>query len=157
MHNLMDTLYIICEATGNKLDYYADKIEKQGNGKEFPMGDLDAMDKLGHLMKSVKCVIKMLREEDMANEDWGMSERSYRSPMTYRNYAPSYKDGNSNRSYMGGSYVNDSSYRNRNRMGQFTRAEEMDGLMNEMRSMMGSLPENKRQVVERFMEDMERM
>lgn len=143
MHNLMDTLYILCEATGNKLAYYADKIEKQGGGKEFPMGDLDAIDKLTHTMKSIKGVMKMLEEEYMPSS-------------SYRSYGGLYRGG-TNSSYMGGSYANDSSYRNRNAMGRYTRAEEMDGLMNEMRSMMGSLPENKRQVVERFMEDMERM
>lgn len=183
MHNLMEDLYIICEAAGNKLGYYAEKIEKQGGGKEFPMGDLEPMDKLAHLMKSIKGVVKAIEEEEMMNEEWGMSERSYRGGSyagggqgggggsrgygggSYRggSYAGGGQGGGSSRGMYGESYRGGGgggsyrSSRNWPRMGGITRAEEIDGLLDEMRGMMASLPENKRQIAERFIEDMDRM
>lgn len=182
MHNLMEDLYMLCEVTGNKIHQYIEKIDKQGGGKEFPMGDLDAIDKLTHIMKSIKGVMKMIEEDEMMMDDWGMSERSYRGGSyagggqgggggsrgygggSYRggSYAGGGQGGGSSRgmygeSYRGGGNSGAYAYRNRNRMGQFTRAEEIDGLLDEMRGMMASLPENKRQIAERFIEDMDRM
>lgn len=49
-----------------------------------------------------------------------------------------------------------SSYRGRNSMGRYTRASELQGMIDSMKDMMGSLPEDERVEVQRFVEKMDR-
>ena len=104
-------------------------------------GDLETVDKLAHALKSIKTTIAMMESEG------GYSGRYY--PMG----GMAYNDG---RSYNDGmSYA-----RNRDSMGRYSRrgysrAEDgMQELIGEMRDMMGSLPDDKRREVQRFIDRM---
>ena len=131
MYDTLNDLYCICDSVCRKLHEHAEKIEKQRNG-EFPSNNLDEIDKLTHTLKSLKTSIAMMEAEP--SRGWGSSER-----------------------YMPSSYNSDRySYRGRNSMGRYTKASELQGMVDAMRDMMGSLPEDERMEVQRFVEKMDR-
>lgn len=125
MHELCDTIFREIEDCNEKI--------RSAGGKLSP-GDIDYLDKLTHAVKSIKTTVAM-----MEADDGGYSSR-YMMPR----YA--YADGD--RSYA----------RKRDGMGRYSRgysyAEEIDGIMDELRSVMGKMPDDKRRKVQRFMDDM---
>lgn len=154
MDDKIRTLYELCETVSRELEECNEKIRMAG-GKLSP-GDVEYLDKLTHMLKSIKTTIAMMEaEEDGYSENWdGMS----------------YADGRGgNRGGRGGNSMarggrGGRGGRNNNPMGrnQYSREgysyeDGMEDLLSEMRSMMGELPEEKRREVERFVHKMERM
>lgn len=76
MGKKIETLHKLCEALTEELEEYSKKIEKSDG---MSAGDLEAVDKLSHALKSVKTTIAMMESEEDGN---------------------SYRDGNSNRGGM---------------------------------------------------------
>ena len=157
MNDKIQTLYDLCETISRELEDANEKIRKAGG---MSAGDLELVDKLSHALKSIKTTIAMMESED---------EGGYSGRYMPR-YGYAYNDG---RSYADGTMVNGDSYggmsnagrRNakRDSMGRYTRdggysyADSMESLLDEMRGMMGGLPEEKRREVQRFVDKMERM
>lgn len=134
----IEMLHNICEVLTDEMEDVSKKLEKAGG---MSAGDLETVDKLAHALKSIKTTIAMMESEG------GYSGRYY--PMG----GMAYNDG---RSYNDGmSYA-----RNRDSMGRYSRrgysrAEDgMQELIGEMRDMMGSLPDDKRREVQRFIDRM---
>ena len=152
MDDKIRTLYELCETVSRELEECNEKIRVAG-GKLSP-GDVEYLDKLTHMLKSIKTTIAMMEaEEGGYSENWG---------------GMSYADGRGgNRgSGRGGNSMarGDRGGRNNNPMGrnQYSREgysyeDGMEDLLSEMRGMMGELPEEKRREVERFVHKMERM
>ena len=135
-------LHDMCEVISEEIADANRKIQ-QGGGK-LSAGDIDYIDKLTHALKSIKTTIAMMESED------GYSGR----------YMPvyggmTYNRRNSNR---GRSYA-----RRRDNMGRYSREDGYsydDGIaeiVEEMRGMMDTLPEEKRREVEKFVNKMDRM
>lgn len=87
MDKKLETLHKLCEALVEELDDYSKKIEKSDG---MSAGDLEAVDKLSHALKSIKTTIAMMESD----EDGG---NSYRGGNSNR-YMPwyggmSYEDG----------------------------------------------------------------
>lgn len=150
MDDKIKTLYELCETVSRELEECNEKIHMTG-GKLSP-GDVEYLDKLTHMLKSIKTTVAMMEaEEDGYGENWG---------------GMSYADG---RGGHGGNSMarggrGDRRGRNNNPMGrnQYSREgysyeDGMEDLLSEMRGMMGELPEEKRREVERFVHKMERM
>ena len=134
----IEMLHNVCEVLTDEMEEVSKKLEKAGG---MSAGDLETVDKLAHALKSIKTTIAMMESEG------GYSGRYY--PMG----GMAYNDG---RSYNDGmSYA-----RNRDSMGRYSRrgysrAEDgMQELIGEMRDMMGSLPDDKRREVQRFIDRM---
>lgn len=151
MDDKIKTLYELCETVSRELEECNEKIHMAG-GKLSP-GDVEYLDKITHMLKSIKTTIAMMEaEEDGYSENWG---------------GMSYADGRGgNRGGRGGNSMarGGRGSRNNNPMGrnQYSREgysyeDGMDDLISEMRGMMGGLPEEKRREVERFVHKMERM
>lgn len=154
MDDKIKTLYELCETVSRELEECNEKIRMAG-GKLSP-GDVEYLDKLTHMMKSIKTTVAMMEaEEDGYSENWG---------------GMSYADGRGgNRGGRGGNSMarggrGGRGGRNNNPMGrnQYSREgysyeDGMEDLLSDMRSMMGELPEEKRREVERFVHKMERM
>lgn len=153
MKEYIDELYELCETVSGEIAEANKKI-RSSNGK-LSAGDVEYLDKLTHMLKSIKTTVAMMESE---------GDYSY-------NYGGSYASGG-NRGSSGGSYNRGSSYarggrggRNNNPMGrnQYSResgysyADGMEDLISEMRDMMSELPEDKRREVQRFVDKMERM
>lgn len=157
MNDKIQTLYDLCETISRELDDANEKIRKAGG---MSAGDLELVDKLSHALKSIKTTIAMMESED---------EGGYSGRYMPR-YGYAYNDG---RSYADGTMPRGDSYggmsnagrRNakRDSMGRYAReggysyADSMESLLDEMRGMMGGLPEEKRREVQRFIDKMDRM
>lgn len=61
MGKKIETLHKLCEALMEELEEYSKKIEKTDG---MSAGDLEAVDKLSHALKSVKTTIAMMESED---------------------------------------------------------------------------------------------
>lgn len=151
MHEKLETLYELCETISRELEDVNSKIRSAGGG--MSAGDLELVDKLTHAMKSIKTTIAMIEAED---DDGGYSGRTMPmyGGMNYR--------GTSRRSYEGGnSYARGrGSGAKRDSMGRYSRtggysyADSMEELLEDMRGMMGTLPEEKRRKAERLIDEL---
>lgn len=137
-------LHDMCEVISEEISEANRKIQ-QGGGK-LSAGDIDYIDKLTHALKSIKTTIAMMESED------GYSGRYM--PV----YGTTYQRGSRNsnrRSYRGP--------QRRDGMGRYSREDGYsydDGIaeiVEEMRGMMDTLPDEKRREVERFVNKMDRM
>lgn len=142
MHN--DLLHM-CEMLEEELSKVNKKLDKSGGS--LSGDDISYIDKLTHSLKSIKTTIAMMEAED----DGGYSGRMvpYYGRMSY--------DDRSGNSYAGRRGARRDSMGRYSRNGGYSYADSMDSLLEEMRGMMGSLPEEKRYEVQKFVDKMERM
>ena len=150
MHEKIEMLHKLCAALMEELEEYSKKIEKTDG---MSAGDLEAVDKLSHALKSIKTTIAMMEADD------GYSER-YMPRYGGMSYAD---NGRGNR---GGSGYENSYARGRNArrdsMGRYSRdggysyAAEMDGIMDELRGMMADMPADKQRRVQQLMDELNR-
>jgi hypothetical protein len=61
MDKKLDTLYALCEALFEELEDYKKKIEKSDG---MSAGDLEAVDKLSHALKSIKTTVAMMESQE---------------------------------------------------------------------------------------------
>jgi hypothetical protein len=142
----IEELHELCETVSTEIAEANKKI-RSGNGK-LSAGDVEYLDKLTHMLKSIKTTIAMIEadEEDGYSHHWPVY------------YGRSYAEGE-------GRGVSHARGRNtrRDSMGRYSRtngysyADGMEDLLSEMRDMMGDMPEEKRREVQRFIDKMERM
>ena len=131
--NKIDMLYELCGALFEQLKPVADKVGKGG----MSTGDLEAVDKMTHAIKSIKTTIAMMEAEDEGYSEAYMPRMSYegRSNRGGRSYeGRSYNDGRSNNSYARGNQRRDS-------MGRYS-GYSYD--TEELRDMLHELPEHER-------------
>lgn len=150
MDKKIESLYELCETLMREIEECNEKIQSAGG--ELKGTDIEYIDKLTHGLKSLKSVIAMMEADD-GYSTWYMPRYAY--------------EGDGNRG--GRSYRGSNSYaRGRGRgakrdsMGRYSReggysyAEEMDGIVEDIRGMMGDMPEEKRRKVERLVNELER-
>ena len=141
MKNYVEELHELCETVSKEIAEANKKI-RSGNGK-LSAGDVEYLDKLTHMLKSIKTTVAMIENEegnDYSNRYWPMHGGSYADGGSYRN---SYARGGRNNNPMG-----------RN---QYSRTGGFEELISEMWGMMGELPEEKRRETQRFIEKIESM
>lgn len=153
MDDKIRTLYELCETVSRELEECNEKIRMAG-GKLSP-GDVEYLDKITHMLKSIKTTIAMMEAE----------EDGYSGNYMMPRYGYAYADGRggnmgrrSNRSYRGNSYA-----QRRDSMGRYTREggysydDGIKEILEDMKEIMPELPEEKRREVQRFVEKMDRM
>jgi hypothetical protein len=137
MDDKVNVLKAICKALMEELEDYSKKIEKSDG---MSAGDLEAIDKLTHALKSVKTTIAMVEA------DGGYSER-------YPYWGGSYADneqGNANaRGRMNARRDSMGRY-----SGNYSYADGMAELLDEMRSMLPNLTDEKRRKAEQLMDQL---
>ncbi|MBR0340757.1 MAG: hypothetical protein IJH64_00630 [Oscillospiraceae bacterium] len=144
----------ICEKLTEEISEMNKKMDK--NGGKMSAGDLEALDKLTHALKSVKTTLAMEEYDDERSGD----------------YRGSYERGGNRGggSYRGGSYEQGGSYaRGRGRyakrdsMGRYSseygysRDEAVDDMAEDIRAAMPTMPEPLRKEAERFLMKLEQM
>lgn len=145
MKEHIEELHELCETVSSEIAEANKKI-RSGNGK-LSAGDVEYLDKLTHMLKSIKTTIAMMESED---------EEGYSNWHSY--YGRSYVDGRGmSRARGGGRNTRRDNMGRYSREGGYSYADGMEDLLEEMRGMMGELPEEKRREVERFVNKMERM
>lgn len=147
MDDKIRTLHELCETVSHELEECNEKIRMAG-GKLSP-GDVEYLDKITHMLKSIKTTIAMMEaEEDGYSENWGGVSYAYG-----RGGNSMARGGRGSR----GGRNNNPTGRNQYSRGGYSYDDGMEDLLSEMRSMMGELPEEKRREVERFVRKMEHM
>lgn len=139
MDEKIETLYDLCETISRELEDVNSKIRSAGGG--MSAGDLELVDKLTHALKSIKTTIAM-----MESDDSGYSNRYMPHGMSYaggRSYARNRKRDSMGR------YSREYS-----REGGYSYADSMASLLDEMRGMMDTLPEDKRRKAERLVNEL---
>lgn len=86
MDKKIETLHKLCEALMEELEEYSKKIEKTDG---MSVGDLEAVDKLTHALKSIKTTIAMMESDD----EGGNSYRGGNSNRYMPWYGMSYEGG----------------------------------------------------------------
>lgn len=131
MNDVYQDLVELCEITAREIGEANDKLQKAG-GKVSP-GDIDYLDKLTHMMKSIKTTMAMLDAED----EYGVSYANGRMGSYARKRDSMGRYASRGRSY-GRSYDN--------------------GIMHELRTLMEEAPDDRtRQKFSKFISEMEQM
>ena len=140
----------LCKVVEDELKDATERIHSAGD--KLTAGDINYLDKLTHIMKSLKTTIAMTDAEDSSSYDYS-GRRSYNGSYD-GSYDGSYEDM-SNRSYARGRGARRDSMGRYSSEDGYSRAE--DDMISELRSMMPGLPEEKKREVQRFIKKMEEM
>ena len=147
-------MHSICEKLTDEISEMNKKMDK--NGGKMSAGDLEALDKLTHALKSVKTTLAMEEYDDESSGD----------------YRGSYARGGNRgggRSREGGSYEGGSYARGRGRnarrdsMGRYSsefgysRDEAIDDMAEDIRAAMPTMPEELKRDAQRFLSKLEQM
>lgn len=157
MDENLKTMYEVCEIFSESLKDAKDKLRKSSG--PVSVGDADYVDKLAHTIKSLETTIAMKE----ANGEEGGYSGHYMMPRYAYNDGRSYARRNS---YAGDGYggmsnargrVNNPTGRNQySRERGYSYADSMNDLLEDMRGMMGELPEDKRRKAERLIDELSR-
>lgn len=156
-------LYEMCETLSGELTDMNEKIKSAGG--KMSAGDLEAIDKLTHAIKSIKTTLAMMEEEEGSSGFYprymyeGGSNRGGSSNGGGSYEGGSY-DGGSYRggSYRGGSYRGGRSYARRDSRGRYSneRGYSRNDLADKMRELMEDAPDDRtRQEMERMVSKLE--
>lgn len=138
MDKKIETLHKLCEALMEELEEYSKKIEKTDG---MSVGDLEAVDKLTHALKSIKTTIAMMESDEGGN--------SFRGGNSNR-YMPGYGRSSARR----GGRSNNSMGRNQySRDGGYSYAEEE--FQSALEEALNAAPDDRtREKLQRIMDDM---
>ena len=144
MDNIKD-LKELCEIVSRAIAQANEKIRAAGG--KLSAGDAEYVDRLAHILKSVKGVIKMEEEAEM---DDGYSERMY---------SRGYDRGSYRGSYDGGSYGRGRMNARRDSMGRYSSNDGYSrggNMVDELRELMMDAPdEQTRQEMQRLIDKMQ--
>ena len=144
MDNIKD-LKELCEIASRAIAQANEKIRAAGG--KLSAGDAEYVDRLAHILKSVKGVIKMEEEAEM---DDGYSERMYSRGYDRGSYRGSYGDGSYGRGRMNA---------RRDSMGRYSSNDGYSrggNMVDELRELMMDAPdEQTRQEMQRLIDKMQ--
>lgn len=140
MYDMYEELEELCETTSRELKDANEKIRNSGG--RISTGDMDYLDKLTHMIKSIKTTLAMIKGEDEGYFDDNSS--SYRSYS--RMYGARGRGSNARRDSMG-RYMGSRSYR-----------DNESGMIGELKELMENAPnDHVRRKFEKFISEMETM
>lgn len=142
MDEKLKTLHELCDTISRELADANEKIRKAGG--KLSAGDVDYVDKLTHSLKSIKTTIAMMEADD----EGGYSNRY----MPHYGYA--YNDGRGNGYAPRRDSMGRYSREDRNYSRGYSYADELDGIVEEMRAISDKLPEEHRRKVERALHEL---
>lgn len=139
----------ICEKLTEEISEMNKKMDK--NGGKMSAGDLEALDKLTHALKSVKTTLAMEEYDDDRSGDYmgGSYERG-------GNRGGSYERGDSYARGRGRYAKRDSMGRYSSEYG-YSRDEAIDDMAEDIRAAMPTMPEELKRDAQRFLSKLEQM
>lgn len=145
----MHELYELKEKLMKELNEYA--------SQEMSAGSLEVIDKLSHAIKNICKIIESAEEEE------GYSGRYSREGSSRDGYSRNYSRNGGRYAYeggQGGSYARGRNARRDSmgrysREGGYSRTDGMEGLVDEIKSMMQELPQGLQQEAQRFVQKLE--
>lgn len=139
MDKKIETLHKLCEALMEELEEYSKKIEKTDG---MSVGDLEAVDKLTHALKSIKTTIAMMESDDEGGN-------SFRGGNSNR-YMPGYGRSYARRGGRGNNPMGRNQY---SRDGGYSYAEEE--FQSALEEALNAAPDDRiREKLQRIMDDM---
>ena len=145
MDKKLDAMYELCDTISNEIETANEKISAAGGN--ISMSDLEALDRLAHIMKSLKSCIAMIEAEDEGYSGTYWDER-------YNNMSRENRNGRGNSNARGRSRGRNS-YANR---GRYTRNDARGDFMEELEELMENAPDERtRKKFERLMSEMEQV
>lgn len=130
-------------------DMLCEELEEYGSKNEISAGSLDVIDKLAHSIKNIEKILKHHEEEESGYSSmYPYDRRMYRDGMSY---------ARGDRGGRGAGARRDSMGRYSSRGGYSMADADMSEMIDEMRSMMNDLPEEKKMEVKKFISKMESM
>lgn len=132
----IEMLHELCDTLMHEIEECNEQIESKGG--KLSSGDVEYIDKLTHALKSLKTTIAMM-EADGGYSTWYMPRYAYEDHSYARGRGRGAK---------------------RDSMGRYSRrgysyADGMHDIIEDIRGMMGELPEEKRRKVERLVNELE--
>lgn len=163
MDRKLETLYDLCETVSKELETANEKIKTAGG--EVSGGDIEFLDRLTHIMKSLKTTIAMMESEmfENGNSDYYGGRYFYDNDMSMEGGRGSYARGGRGGSYArgrsnarggrGGSYNRGGSYARGGR--GYSRDESKEDFMYEIEDLMDKAPdEQTRMKFEKLLNEM---
>jgi hypothetical protein len=151
MHELYEDLEELCETVSGEIEKANQKV--RGANGTLSAGDVEYLDKLTHMMKSIKTTMAMMDSE-------GYSSRPYYDG-SYASTGMNTMGGSYARGYSNGSYARGRRYAKRDSMGRYSsRGYSRDNgeMIESLRELMEDAPDDKtRQEFQRFITKMESM
>ena len=141
----MHELYELKEKLMKELNQYA--------SEEMSAGSLEVIDKLSHAIKNICKIIESAEDEEYSGDYSRDYSREY--SRNRNRYAYEGGQGGGRNSYARGRNARRDSMGRYSREGGYSRTDGMDGLVNEIRSMMQELPQNVQQDAQRFVQKLE--
>ena len=141
----MHELYDLKEKLMKELNQYA--------SEEMSAGSLEVIDKLSHAIKNICKIIESAEDEEYSGDYSRDYSREY--SRNRNRYAYEGGQGGGRNSYARGRNARRDSMGRYSREGGYSRTDGMDGLVNEIRSMMQELPQNVQQDAQRFVQKLE--
>lgn len=129
-------------------DMLCEELEEYGSKGEITAGSLDVIDKLAHSIKNIQKIIDHYEEEE---DGYSGATRYMTGGMDRYSYARGDGRGRgrgARRDFMG---------RYSSRGGYSMADESMKDMIDEMKGLMGDMPEEKRMEMQKFINKMERM
>ena len=148
----MHELYELKEKLMKELNEYGQQ--------EMSAGSLEVIDRLAHAIKNICKIIEAAEEEEYSSRG-GYSRDGYSRENRYsreggRGNRYAYEgSGNRGGSYARGRNARRDSMGRYSREGGYSRTDGMDGLVDEIRSMMQELPQGVQQDAQRFIQKLE--
>lgn len=134
--NIYDNLAELCDIVGKEINRATETMSKAGN--KLSPGDVEYLDKLTHMLKSIKTTMAMMDADGFSSrgsyDDRSYDDRSYR-----------------NRSYARGRYAK------RDSMGRYSSADRSydDGFVEKMHELVNEAPDDRmRQKLQRMVDEM---
>ena len=141
----IEDLEDLCEKVTEEISDINDKIEQ--NGGKMSSGDLEVIDKLTHALKSIKAVIGMAEyEDDYSREEGGNAGGGNMGVSSNRG-------GRSGARGRGRNARRDSMGRYSRR--GYSRDEAMEGIAEDIRDAMQSMPEHLKKEAQKFLSKIE--
>lgn len=150
MHEMYNELEKLCDTTKRELKDANEKIRNSGG--RITNGDMDYLDKLTHMIKSIKTTMAMIDAEDEGYFDDGSNMSGTYGNNSYRSYPKMYgargRGSNARRDSMGRYAASSRSYRD----------DGSENMMSELHELMESAPNDHiRRKFEKFISEMETM
>jgi hypothetical protein len=149
MADWTNDMHGICEKLTEEISEMNKKMDK--NGGKMSAGDLEALDKLTHALKSVKTTLAMEEYDDDRSGDYmgGSYERGGNRGGSYeRGGSYARGRGRNARRYSMGRYSSEYGY---------SRDEAIDDMAEDIRAAMPTMPEELKRDAQRFLSKLEQM
>ena len=157
MNHDAEILHELCETIMRDIEECNKEIRMAGG--ELKSGNIEYIDKLTHALKSIKTVIAMIESDDGYSGRYMMPRYYYEDGGSRGDNSYARGGGRNTRRDSRGRYSREGGYSREGRYsrdGGYSYAAEMDDIVDELKEMMGELPDEKRSTIRQLISELEK-